>query len=75
MKNAPILAIVLIVLGVIALAYQGISYTTREKAVDIGPIEITTQEKHTIPLPPVLGVIAIAGGIWLLVKGRRATSA
>jgi hypothetical protein len=71
MKNAPILAIVLIVLGVIALAYQGISYTTREKAVDIGPIEITTEEKHTLPLPPILGVIAIAGGIWLLVKGKK----
>jgi hypothetical protein len=62
---------VLIVLGVIALAYQGISYTTREKAVDIGPIEITTEEKHTLPLPPILGVIAIAGGIWLLVKGKK----
>jgi hypothetical protein len=71
MKNAPILAIALIILGVAALAYQGISYTTREKAVDIGPIEITTEERHTIPLPPILGVIAIAGGIWLLVKSKK----
>jgi hypothetical protein len=71
MKNAPILAIALIILGVAALAYQGISYTTREKAVDIGPIEINTEERHTIPLPPILGVIAIAGGIWLLVKSKK----
>ena len=70
MKGKPIIAIVLIVLGVVALAYQGITYTTREKAVDIGPIEITAEKEHTIPLPPVLGAIALIGGIWMLVKSK-----
>lgn len=71
MKPQPIIAIVLIVLGVIALAYEGITYTTREKAVDIGPIKITAEKEHTIPLPPILGVIALVGGIWMLVKSGK----
>lgn len=71
MKGKPIIAIILIIIGVVALAYQGITYTTREKAVDIGPIEITAEKEHTIPLPPVLGVIALVGGIVLLIKGGK----
>lgn len=67
-----IAAIVLIVLGVIALAYGGISYTREEKVLDIGPIEATAQRRETIPLPPVLGAAAIIGGIaMLVVAGRR----
>jgi uncharacterized membrane protein YidH (DUF202 family) len=65
-------AIVLIVVGVIALAYGGISYTREKKVVDIGPIEATTKTRETLPLPPMLGVAAIAGGVvMLLVSGRR----
>ena len=60
-------AIVLIVLGVISLAYGGISYTREKKVVDLGPLQATTKTRETIPLPPVLGVAAIAGGIVLLV--------
>ena len=71
MKGKPVIAIILIVIGVVALAYQGITYTTREKAVDIGPIEITAEKEHTIPLPPILGVIALVGGIVLLIKGGK----
>ena len=71
MKTTTILGIVLVVLGVIALAYQGISYTTRKKAVDLGPIQVTTEERKTIPLPPVLGVIALVGGIVLVVAGSK----
>lgn len=66
-----IAAIVLIVVGVIALAYGGISYTREKKVLDIGPIEATTKTRETIPLPPVLGVAAIAGGIVLLVVSAR----
>jgi uncharacterized membrane protein YidH (DUF202 family) len=66
-----IAAVVLIVVGVIALAYGGISYTREKKVLDIGPIEATTKTRETIPLPPVLGVAAIAGGIVLLVIGGR----
>lgn len=67
-----IAAIALIVIGVIALAYGGISYTREKKVLDIGPLEATTKTRETIPLPPVLGVAAIAGGVaMLLVSGRR----
>ena len=67
-----IVAIALIVLGIIALLYGGITYTRREKVLDIGPIEATTQTRETIPLPPVLGVLAIVGGIALfVVEGRK----
>jgi uncharacterized membrane protein YidH (DUF202 family) len=66
-----IAAIVLIVVGVIALAYGGISYTREKKVIDLGPIQATTKERETIPLPPVLGVAAIAGGVILLVVSGR----
>jgi hypothetical protein len=66
-----ILAIALIVLGVIALIYQGFSYTTRGDTLDLGPLEITTQEEHRIPLPPIIGVAALTGGIALLAFDLR----
>lgn len=66
-----IVGTILIVLGVVALAFQGITYTTREKVIDIGPIHATAEQKKTIPLPPVLGGIALVGGIVLLVAGRK----
>jgi hypothetical protein len=71
MNPKVIIAIILIVLGIAAFAYQGITYTTREKVVDVGPIQLTAEKTKTFPLPPVLGAIAIAGGIVLLVVGRR----
>jgi len=73
MKPIMLLGVALIVIGVLALAYQGITYTTREKIVDLGPIEATKETKKSIPLPPVLGGLSLAGGIVLLVaagKGR-----
>jgi hypothetical protein len=67
-----IAAIILIVVGVVALAYGGISYTKEKKVLDIGPIEATAKERKTIPLPPVVGIAAIAGGVAiLLVSGRK----
>jgi hypothetical protein len=66
-----IVGIVLIVVGAIALAYGGISYTKREKVVDIGPLDVTTETRETIPLPPVLGGLALAGGIVLLIVASR----
>ena len=73
MKTASIVGILLIVLGVIALAYQGITYTTHTKVLDIGPIQATREEHKTIPLPPVLGGIAVIGGVALLVAGAKNT--
>ena len=66
-----IAAIALIVLGVIALAYGGITYTSREKVLDIGPIEATAERRETIPLPPILGAAALVGGLVLLFVGSR----
>jgi hypothetical protein len=72
---AMLIGIVLIALGVIALVYQGITYTTREKVVDLGPLKITAQKEKTIPLPPILGGLALAGGIVLVVvAARKSTS-
>jgi len=71
MKPKIIIAIILIVLGVVAFAYQGITYTTREKVVDLGPLQLTAEKTRTIPLPPIVGAIALVGGIVLLVIGRE----
>lgn len=61
----------LIVLGIAALAYQGIRYKTTEQAIDLGPIQVTTEKSHTLPLPPVLGGLALLSGVALLVLGGR----
>jgi hypothetical protein len=71
MKGTSLLGLALIVLGVIALVYQGIGYTTHKKVVDIGPIEATREEHKTIPLPPILGVIALVGGIIIVARDRK----
>ena len=63
--------IILIVLGVLVLAYQGIRYTTQEKLVDIGSLKVTTTEKKTIPLPPIVGGVAIFAGVALILAERR----
>ena len=71
MKTAPLVGIILIVLGVISLAYQGITYTTHKKVLDVGPLQATETQHKTIPLPPILGGIALVGGIALMFAGRR----
>jgi membrane-bound ClpP family serine protease len=71
MKPKIIIAVILIVLGIAALAYQGITYTTREKVIDVGPIHVTAETTKSLPLPPILGAVAIVGGIVLLVVGTR----
>jgi len=65
------LGIVLIVLGLVAFAYQGITYTSREKTIDLGPLQVTTERTRRIPLPPIVGAVALVGGIVLLVAGKR----
>ncbi|HTH01654.1 MAG TPA: hypothetical protein VL882_15390 [Vicinamibacterales bacterium] len=66
-----IVGIVLIVIGLISLALGGISYTTKEKVVDIGPIEATAERHRSIPMPPLLGGLALTGGVVLLIAGSR----
>ena len=72
MKPAALLAILLIVIGVIALAYGGFNFTTKEKVAEIGPLKVEKDKTHSVPLSPVLGVLALVGGVALLVVGRRA---
>ena len=74
MKPISIAGILLVVLGALALAYQGITYTKREKVVDIGPIHATADTQKTIPLPPILGGIALIGGVVLLGAGAKRTA-
>ena len=71
MKTATVLGIALIILGVVAFAYQGITYTTREKVLDVGPLQATVDKEQTIPLPPLVGGLALVGGIALLIVGAR----
>jgi hypothetical protein len=71
MKTNTILAIVLIVIGIVAFGYQGITYTTKETVVDIGPLKIDAEKTKTFPLPPIVGGISLVGGIALLVMGRK----
>jgi uncharacterized membrane protein len=63
--------IVLIVLGVVSLAYQGFTYHTQKRVLDVGPIHATKTENHTVPLPPLLGGLALLGGVVLVVAGAR----
>ena len=68
------LGIILIVLGLLGLAWGGFTYTTREKVLDIGPIHATREETHTVPLPPIAGAVALIGGVVLLVTAKRANT-
>ena len=76
MRLNPItlVGIALIVLGIVAFAYKGITYTSREKVIDIGPIHATADSQKTIPLSPLLGGLALVGGIVLVVVGAKKSS-
>ncbi len=71
MKSLSLVGILLVVLGALALAYQGITYTRQEKVLDVGPIHATKDTQEHISLPPVLGGLALIGGVALMVAGAR----
>jgi len=71
MKTATIAGILLIVLGIVSLVFQGITYKTEQNVVNIGPIHAAEETKKQIPLPPILGGIALIGGIALVAVGSR----
>jgi len=71
MKQITLVGIALIILGIIAFAYQGITYTSREKIIDIGPIQATADTQKTIPLSPLFGGLVLAGGIVLVIVRAR----
>jgi hypothetical protein len=66
-----IIGIMLIAVGLVSLAYQGITYTTRETVLDLGPIKATADTQKTVPLPPILGGLALAGGVIVLAGAWR----
>lgn len=66
-----VIAILLIVIGVVMLAYQGFTYTTREKAIDLGPLQVTAEKQHFVYLPPVIGGVLLVGGIFMLISSKR----
>lgn len=71
MRTTALLGIVLILLGVVAIAYQGFTYTTHKRIVDWGPIQATKTEHKTIPVSPLAGALAVIGGIGLVLAGRK----
>ncbi len=71
MKIVTIIGILMTAIGVLSLIYQGVPFTTREKVVQFGPVQAYREKKKTVPIPPVVGVLAIAGGILLIVAGVR----
>lgn len=71
MRVTVVVAILLIALGVVALAYQGMTYTTMGRGFNIGSMHVATEQTHHIPLPPIVGAIALVGGIVLLVVERK----
>ena len=71
MNTKMIVAILLIALGIVAFAYQGITYKTREKAVDLGSLQVTTETTKNIPIPPIVGAIALIGGVVLLISNAK----
>lgn len=71
MRSISLVGVLLIVVGLVALVYQGITYTSHETVIDIGPVHATADRQKTLPLPPVMGIAAVAGGVALLVVGLR----
>jgi uncharacterized membrane protein len=71
MKTATVIGIVLVVLGIVALVYQGITYTSEQTVLELGPVDVQAEERRTIPLPPILGALSLIGGVALIVAGSR----
>ncbi len=71
LKPLAIVGVLLILVGVAALVYQSVTYTSRETVIDIGPVHATAERERTLPLPPLVGIAAVAGGVALLVAGIR----
>ena len=74
MTTSKIMALILIAVGIIALVYQGISYQSEDRVVDLGPLHVTAERTHTLPLLPIAGGVALLGGIALLIFDRKKTA-
>lgn len=71
MKTRTIIAFALIVIGIAALSYEGVRWSTREKVIDAGPLQVSAERWHSIPVPPFVGVLVLVGGVVLLFTGRK----
>jgi hypothetical protein len=71
MKPAAIVGVLLIIVGIAGLAFGGLSFTHKEKVLDLGPIQASADKKESLPVPPILGALALVGGVVLLVTGTR----
>jgi hypothetical protein len=71
MKPAGIVGLILIAIGIIALAYGGFTYTKREKVIDAGPLQVSADREKTVPLPPILGGLCLVGGVVLVLAGNK----
>jgi hypothetical protein len=73
MKPLMVVGILLIIIGIVAFAYGGFSFTTTEKVAEIGPLKVEKEKTRRLPLPPILGALALAGGVVLLIVGARSS--
>jgi uncharacterized membrane protein YidH (DUF202 family) len=73
MRPAVVVGVLLIIIGIVGLAYGGFSFTRKEKVLDVGPIEASADKKESLPVPPILGALAIVGGVVLLASSARRT--
>ncbi len=74
MKGTALAGVVLIVIGVVGFAFGHISYTTKEKAIDLGPIEVMADKKHNIAIPDIAAALALIAGVGLVLAGARSNS-
>ncbi len=71
MRNTFTIGLIMLILGIAGFAYQSISFTTKEKVIDVGPVEITQDKERSFPMQPIAGAIAVAGGVLMLLSSRR----
>jgi hypothetical protein len=70
-STMKLIAILLVVVGLVVLGYQGITYTTRQKAIDVGSVHVETEKTRTLPLPPLVGAVVLIAGIVLLIRENK----
>ena len=71
MRNSFSIGVILLILGIVGLAYESISFTTKEKVIDVGPIQVSKDKERSFPIQPFAGAIAVAGGVLMLLSSRR----
>jgi hypothetical protein len=73
MKPSSLIGLILVIVGVVLLVYQGFSFTQKEKVLDVGPVHVSAEKEKTVPIPPIIGWVVTGAGVVLLVTGLRNT--